>query len=46
MLSTRDPLQIWGHIQTEGEVIEKGIPQKWKSEESCSRNTHIRQNRL
>ena len=27
------PLQIWGHIQTESEEMEKGIPGKWKSKE-------------
>ena len=26
MLSTRDPLQTWGHIQTENEGMEKDIP--------------------
>ena len=41
MLSTRDPLQTQGHIQTEGEGIEKGIPYKWKSKEIWSSNTHI-----
>ena len=30
MLSTRDPLQIQGHIQTESEGMEKDIPCKWK----------------
>ena len=42
MLSTRDPLQTWGHIQTETEGMEKDIPCKWKSKESWSSNTHIR----
>ena len=46
MLSTRDPLQIQGHIQTESEGRVKDIPCKWKSEESWSSSTHIRQNRL
>lgn len=46
MLSTRDPLQIWGHIQTESEGMEKGIPCTQKSKESWSSNTNIRQNRL
>ena len=41
----RHPLDL-GHIQTEGEKIEKDIPCKWKSKESWSSNTHIRQNRL
>ena len=30
MLSTRDPLQTQGHIQTESEGMEKDIPCKWK----------------
>ena len=34
MLSTRDPLQSQGHIQTESEWMEKDIPCKWKSKES------------
>ena len=40
---TRDQLQIQRHIQTESEVIEKGISCKWKLKESWSSNTHIRQ---
>ena len=36
MLSTRDPLQTQGHIQTESEGMEKDIPCKWKSRESWS----------
>ena len=46
MLSTRDPFQVQGNIQTEREGMEKGIPCKWKSKESWSSDTHIRQNRL
>ena len=46
MHSTRDPLQIQGHIETESEVMEKGTPCRWKSNESWSSNTPIRQNRL
>ena len=46
MLSTRDPLQIQGHIRTESEEMEKRIPCKWKSKESWNSNTHIKQNRL
>ena len=42
MLSTRDPLQTWGDIQTESEGMEKVIPCKWKSKESWSSYTHIR----
>ena len=34
MLSTRDPLQTQGHMQTESEGMEKDIPCKWKSKES------------
>ena len=34
MLSTRDPLQTEGHIQTESEWMEKDIQCKWKSKES------------
>ena len=45
-LSTRDPHQIQRNIQTEGDGMEKGILCKWKSKESWSSNTHIRQNRL
>ena len=46
MLSTRDPLQTKGHIQTESEGTENYIPCKWKSKESWSSNSHIRQNGL
>ena len=46
MLSKRDPLQTYGHIQTESDRIEKDIPCKWKSKETWSSNSHIRQNRL
>ena len=46
MLSTRDTLQTLGHIQTESEGMEKDIPCKWKSKESWSNNSHIRQNRV
>ena len=34
MLSTREPLQIQGHIQTENVGIEKGILCKWKSKKA------------
>ena len=44
VLTTRDPHQFQGHIQTENEGMEKNIPCKWKSKES--KNTHTRQNRL
>ena len=46
MLSTRDPLQTKGHIKTESEGLVKDMPCKWKSKESWSSNSHIRQNRL
>ena len=42
MLSTRDPLQTSGHIQTESEGLEKDISRKWRPKESRSSNTHIR----
>ena len=41
MLSTRDPPQNKGHIQTESEGLEKGISHKWRSKENRSSNTHI-----
>ena len=46
MLSTRDPPQTKGHIQTESEGMEKDIPCKWKLKQSWSSNTHIKQDRL
>ena len=46
MVSTRDPRQTHGHIQTESEGMEKDIPCKWESKVSWSSNTHNRQNRL
>ena len=33
-------------LGTESEVLEKDIPCKWKSKESWSSNSHLRQNRL
>ena len=42
MLSTRDPPQTQGHIQTESEGMVKDIPCKWKSKESWSSYTHNR----
>ena len=33
-LSTRDPRQTQGHIQTESEGMEKDIPYKWKSKKA------------
>ena len=45
-LSIRDPPKIYRHIQTENEGMEEGIPSIWKSKESWSSNTHIRQQRL
>ena len=43
MLSTKDPFQTKGHIQTESERMEKDIPCKWKSKERWSSNSPIRQ---
>ena len=45
MLSTRDPLQTKGHIQSESEGIEKDIPWKWKTKQSLSSSSQIRKNR-
>ena len=44
MMSTRDPPQNMGHIQTESEGLEKDISRKWRPKESSSSNTHIRLN--
>ena len=40
MLSTRDPPQNRGHIQTESEGLEKDISHKQRPKESRSNNTH------
>ena len=42
MVSTRDPLQTEGDIQTESEGMEKDIPCKWKSKENWSSKTYMR----
>ena len=42
MLSTRDPPQNKGHIQTESEGLEKYISCKWRLKERRTSNTHIR----
>ena len=42
MLSTRDPPQNKGHIQTESEGLEKDIPCKQGPKERRSSNTRIR----
>ena len=42
MLSTQDPFQTKGHIQTESEGLEKDISRKWRPKESKSIDTHIR----
>ena len=42
MLSTRDPPQNKGHIQTKSEGLEKNISRERRPKESRSRNTHIR----
>ena len=41
MLSTRDPRQNRGHIQTESEGLKKDISHKQRPKESRSSNTHI-----
>ena len=46
MLSTRKSPQIWRHIHTESEEMERAIPCKWKSKESQSCNASIRYNTL
>ena len=38
---TRDPPQTKGHIQTEGEELEKDISWKWRPKKIRSCNTHI-----
>ena len=40
MLSTGDPPQNKGHIQTESEGLEKAFSGKWRPKESRSSNTH------
>ena len=42
MMSTKDPPQTWGHIQTESEGLEKDISCKWKPKVSRSGHTHVR----
>ena len=42
ILSTRDPPQNKGHIQTESEGLEKNISCKLRPKEIRSHNTHIR----
>ena len=42
VLSTRDPHQNKGHIQTESIGLEKHISCKWRPKESRKSNTHIR----
>ena len=46
MLSTKDPLLFYKHIQTDSERMGKDTTCKQKSKESWSSNTHVRQNRL
>ena len=38
MVSTRDPLQNKGHIQTEREGLEKDISCKWRSKQKQNQN--------
>ena len=42
MLSTRDPPQNRGHIQSENEGLKKHISRKWRPKEIMSTNTYIR----
>ena len=42
MLSTRDPRQTKGHIQTEIEGLERDVLCKCRPKQSRSSNTHIR----
>ena len=42
MLSTRDPPENKGHIQTESEGLEKDISHKWRPKERGGSNTHNR----
>jgi len=42
MLSSRDPPQNKGHIQTESDGLEKDVSCKWRPKKSMSSNTHIR----
>ena len=42
MLSTRDPPQNKGHIQTESEGLEKDTSCEWSPKESRGSNTYIR----
>ena len=42
MLSTGDPPQNKGHIQTLSEGLEKDISRKWRPKESRNSSTHIR----
>ena len=46
MLSTRNPLQILRHIETESERLEKYTPCKWEAKESWISNPRIRQSSL
>ena len=41
-LSTRDPPQNKGHIQTESEGLEKDTSCEWSPKESRGSNTYIR----
>ena len=38
--------RIFKNVGELGEGVEKGVPFKWKSKESWSSNTHIRQSKL
>ena len=43
MLLIRDTFQTQGHIQTKSERMEENTAWKWKSKESRSSSTYIRQ---
>ena len=45
ILSTRDLLESYRHTQAESQRMEKGIPSKWKSNESQIVNCRVRKNR-
>ena len=42
MLSTRNPPQNKGHLQTESEGLKKDFPCKWRPKESMSSTIHFR----
>ena len=46
MLSTRDRLQNYGHIQTESEGMKTDIKYKWKSKEREKQNMNKEQGNM